>query len=265
MRKISVTIINNNIHVIPIQPEPWDSEEGVCIDFFLKQENVPAKELIPIIRKFSGELKWISWKANKTFIDFTLLKQEFPELFHGCNWMVGNNEVQPEFDNEIETSIPIVSFCKYKEEFELESPKKIFLSHKGSNKDYVKNYYEVLKEVGFEPWLDDEDMPAGSKLSRSILKGFQESCACVFFITPEFKDESYLADEIDYAIMQNRKRGDKFRIITLQFEDEDGKKGSIPDMLEIFVWKTPKNEFQALKQIFRALPIKAGIIEWKKS
>ena len=70
---------------------------------------------------------------------------------------------------------------------------RIFLSHKSVDKSLVYRYHKALSRIGFSPWLDKEDMPVGSNLERDILKGFEESCAAVFFITENFKDESYLA------------------------------------------------------------------------
>ena len=37
--------------------------------------------------------------------------------------------------------------------------RKIFLSHKGSDKDTVIDFRETLEELGYEPWLDDDAMP----------------------------------------------------------------------------------------------------------
>ncbi len=46
--------------------------------------------------------------------------------------------------------------------------------------------------MGLAPWLDEDDMVAGSSLHREILKGFKESCAVIFFISANFKDEKFL-------------------------------------------------------------------------
>jgi TIR domain len=71
------------------------------------------------------------------------------------------------------------------------APMKIFLSHKGFDKPLVREFKSTLALLGFDPWLDEDAMPAGTNLERGILKGFTDSCAVVFFVTPEFKDESF--------------------------------------------------------------------------
>ena len=79
---------------------------------------------------------------------------------------------------------------------------KIFLSHKSIDKPVVYRYDHALRTLGFDPWLDETAMTAGAHLEREVLRGFEESCAAVFFITASYKDEKYLAAEVDYAIMQ---------------------------------------------------------------
>lgn len=134
---------------------------------------------------------------------------------------------------------------------------KIFLSHKGVDKEIVRNFKNTLELIGFEPWLDEDAMHAGVELERGIKQGFNESCAAIFFVTPNFVDENHLGTEVNYAISEKRKKKNQFSIITLVFE-EDGNKGSVPELLEPYVWKEPKNELEALREIVKALPLQLG-------
>jgi len=118
-----------------------------------------------------------------------------------------------------------------------------------------------LKEVGYNPWLDEPAMTAGSNLERELLKGFQESCAAVFFITDDFKDEKYLAAEIDYAVMQKRQKEKKFSIITLRHSDA----APVPDLLTPYIYKNINNDLEGFFEIVRALPIELGPVRWKES
>ncbi|PNE10736.1 MAG: hypothetical protein CR217_12655 [Beijerinckiaceae bacterium] len=142
------------------------------------------------------------------------------------------------------------------------APMRIFLSHKGSNKAWVRQFKTTLALLGFDPWFDEDAMPAGTNLERGILKGFTDSCAAVFFITPEFKDESFLATEVDYAIKEKREKTDRFAIITLVIGDGTVK-GKVPDLLHGYVWKEPKSDLEALQEIIRALPIHVGDVRWR--
>lgn len=142
------------------------------------------------------------------------------------------------------------------------TPMKIFLSHKGADKPLVREFKNTLELLGFDPWLDEDSMHAGAELERSLLKGFNDSCAAVFFVTPNYVDENYLASEVDYAIQEKRKKGDKFSIITLVLGEGDSK-GAVPDLLHRYVWKEPENKLQALREVLKALPVGVGDVYWK--
>ncbi len=137
---------------------------------------------------------------------------------------------------------------------------RIFLSHKSIDKPIVERYYHALKALGFEPWLDEPDMPAGTNLEIGIFDGFEKSCAAVFFITENFKDEKYLASEVDYAIMQKRKKEKKFAIITLRYPNAL----PVPGLLTPYIFKDIENDLDGFYQLIRALPIELGQTRWKK-
>jgi hypothetical protein len=134
---------------------------------------------------------------------------------------------------------------------------RIFLSHKGVDKNMVRRFERLLKELGFNPWLDDDAMPAGAQPDRAIQQGFKDSCAAVFFVTPDFRDETWLATEIEYARAEKREKGNRFAIITLCLS-KDGRQGQVPDLLKHYIYKSPEHELEAMFEIIRALPIKLG-------
>lgn len=136
---------------------------------------------------------------------------------------------------------------------------RIFLSHKTADKPLVRRYYHALKELGFKPWLDEADMKAGTGRERGLLAGFEESCAAVFFVTRNFKDESFLATEVEYAISQKRKKGQKFALVTLVFDDI-----SVPALLETYIWKPVQNDLEGFTELVRALPLEPGPARWKE-
>lgn len=141
-------------------------------------------------------------------------------------------------------------------------PRKIFLSHKGSDKDTVRKYHQVLKLLGFDPWLDEEEMPAGTNLNRGILKGMEESCAAVFFITPRYQDDRYIGAEIDKAYELKMERGDQFALVALVIPDGNGHTGKVPELLKKFVYAKVGSEFEGLHAIIRAIPIRLGTPVW---
>ena len=141
--------------------------------------------------------------------------------------------------------------------------KKVFLSHKGIDKATVVDFKETLELLGYEPWLDEEAMPAGTVLERGLMQGMKDSCGVVFFITPAFEDEGYLQTEINYSLDEKRKRRDKFAIITLLLSQGSSGSTQVPDPLEPFLWKAPKTSLEALREIIRALPVVPGKADWR--
>lgn len=140
-----------------------------------------------------------------------------------------------------------------------EGETKIFLSHKSVDKDIVRPFYEVLAELGLDPWLDEKDMKAGDTLHREIADGFDRSCAVVFFVTPNFKDERWLRREVDHAVHRKVERQDRFAIITLAFDGAE-----VPRPLQENVWVPVKSHASAVREILRALPIQVGPSRWRK-
>jgi len=151
----------------------------------------------------------------------------------------------------------------YEEALEMEKPKEIFLSHKSADKFLVREVGRTLAAIGFAPWLDEDKMKAGANLERSLREGFSTSCAAVFFVTPNFSDEGYLATEIDYALAEKREKGDRFAIITLLLRGEGGLVGTVPKMIKQYVWKAVE-PVEVVRTIVEALPIKMERVVWRQ-
>jgi hypothetical protein len=165
---------------------------------------------------------------------------------------------------EHEEAEPHCQFVITPEIIEDQMPRKVFLSHKGgADKPMVRRHKKALEVIGIDAWLDEDAMHAGVELERGILRGFKESCAAVFFITPRYRDEGYLATEINYAIAEKRAKGDRFRIVTLVLPDPDGSVGTVPDLLQPYIYKTPATELQGFTEVVQALPLAICQATWK--
>ncbi len=238
-----------------------DDAEGFLISFEMEPHATLPKALKALTKVVaSGKIEWLfedkeGWKLN--------LDRCFKQLseLRPHPWLKGTvtplieveTHQHPIFDDVRPTTT--LRIWVSEKEIQLSQPQRIFLSHKGIDKPLVRQYFSVLQTIGFDVWLDEDAMVAGVSLERALLSGMRSSCAAVFFLTPNYVDENYLATEIDYAMAQKRQRGDQFSIITLLLAEESGRLPQIPDLLKQFVWKQPKNPLQALEEILRALPI----------
>jgi hypothetical protein len=207
-------------------------------------------------RVAEGTIDWLRHEKKNWWLDVDRLKGTFPNLkLHG-NWR-GQIPCEPEVEDENGGTVaPIITqvvFSILPDEVPQMQGRKIFLSHKGEDKKLVRRFQRALEVIGYEVWLDEKNLKAGDQLERGILKGFEESCAAVFFITENFKDERYLKAEINYAIAQVRTREEHFKIITLAFK-KGRSRVEIPSLLKSYVWKSPATELDAFVEIVKALP-----------
>jgi uncharacterized protein YqjF (DUF2071 family) len=100
---------------------------------------------------------------------------------------------------------------------------------------------------------------AGDILHRALAVGMATSCAAVFFVTEEFKDERWIGREVDLAIHRQVEKSGKFQIITLAFGAAE-----VPEALQTFVYARVDNDADGLRSIFRALPIELGPPRWRQ-
>lgn len=242
------------------------SRDEVVISFAFLPRLTKRESLAKLDRRLAeGLLPWLKRENKKWIIDFEILKKTLPPL-KGEKKLIGQVPVEPEVEavNDgkqigIKTT---VNFVITQQEITLLQSRKIFLSHKSKDKKLVRRFQRALEAIGYDVWLDEKNLKAGDHLERGILKGFKESCAAVFFITENFKDEKYLKTEIDYAMAQTREKEEYFRIITLAFQSGT-EKIEIPELLKGFVWKSPRTELDALTEIIQALPIAPKQFEFR--
>ncbi len=250
-------------------PFEYRDVDGVFLNFPFSSR-VPRRRALEIVAEGlkKNNITWLRRVRHEWHLNLDELRQ-FVDPWHDTDWITGTILVEPDvetdrrkiFDKERDETA--VKFIVTREEIELAANKRIFLSHKGVDKPRVRRIYEALTLLGFEPWLDEADMNAGAELERALLCGMKESCAAVFFVTPDYVDDSFLATEVDYAIAQKREKNEDFSIITLVLQKEKVK-GTVPDLLHRYVWKEPEHELHILTEILKALPICVGEVRWRK-
>lgn len=263
-----VIALNGSIQWQLLGSVPEEECDGIRI-------NMPLSDRI----EKRGALQFVEQRLQRNGINFLRrrgllwrfdlddLRNAVPGFLDGLDWATGTAVIEPEVEF-VPAGIgsgdsTYVRFNVYKEEYVLERQNKIFLSHKGADKPLVRHFFGVLKTIGFDPWLDEDAMTAGVELERGILQGFKESCAAVFFITPNYKDENFLRTEVNYAIAEKRAKDQRFAIITVVLADREGRKGEVPELLKQYVWKEPATELEAMNEILRALPIEPSEPRWR--
>ena len=132
---------------------------------------------------------------------------------------------------------------------DLKRIKGVFLSHSSKDEEMVVRYYRILKEMGFQPWLDQMAISAGMDPARAIQRALNACDGCVFFITKNFRDEGWISSEVDFAVRRRIEVGDRFVLISIRFDE----RVTVPDMLNSYAYKTVDNDLDALYEILRSL------------
>ena len=127
-----------------------------------------------------GSVEFLQRRGGRWFLNLDILGSLVPELVAGLVWATGSAEVEttiefPQSSFGASENKTVVLFTTYKDDLIMNRSHKIFLSHKGADKPLVRRYSSTLKALGFNPWLDEDAMVAGTELDRGILKGFKDS------------------------------------------------------------------------------------------
>lgn len=67
----------------------------------------------------------------------------------------------------------------------LTSPKRLFISHARTDRDWVLAFAAFLKAEGVQVWLDELQVPAGKRPEEAIEQGLRGSDVVAFVITSE--------------------------------------------------------------------------------
>jgi hypothetical protein len=246
---------------------PNNDGKGITINFPLYGQytaNKAKKTIMGVLEK--NNITWLCFNKPYWLFSCSKFKEQFPE-YKEENWLKGDLALEAEYDpyhdDPSGTKRTGFAFVITPEIIKEQLPKRIFLSHKTVDKFMARRYKKALEAIGLLPWLDEDDMPAGTNPDRGILNGFKNSCAAVFFITPDFKDERFLEQEINYAIQEKREKADQFSIITLVLQNASGERGKVPELLKSYIFKSPNDALEGFCEIIKALPLKIGLPTWK--
>ncbi|MEM1369089.1 MAG: TIR domain-containing protein [Cyanobacteria bacterium P01_H01_bin.15] len=134
----------------------------------------------------------------------------------------------------------------------------IFLAHASEDKETVRALYWRLKDSGYKPWLDEEDILPGQQCQQEIPKAIRNSgifLAC-YSKHAVFK-ETYIQKELRYALMElaNKPPGTIY-FVPLRLEDCGIPALEIPDLglkLTDFQWLDfwKENSFEKLEKTFQ--------------
>ena len=238
-------------------------EIGITINFPF-HGHVPKKKATKLLIQTlqQNKINWLQFERPHWKFCSVKFKSQFSEDYKE-EWLDGKLIIDMEHDivSKNGQEMTYLKFVITKEEVMNQWPNKIFLSHNSTDKGLVRKYKKALEMFGYSTWLDD-DMHAGAEPTNNISDGFQRSCAAVFFITPNFKETSFITMEIDCALKEKSCKNEKFSIISLLLGNAKDT-FTILTKLDDFVYKQPKSDLEGFCNIIEALPMQNPNPIWK--
>ncbi|HEY9597171.1 MAG TPA: TIR domain-containing protein [Cyanophyceae cyanobacterium] len=138
-------------------------------------------------------------------------------------------------------------------------PNETFISYSRRDSEFVSKLVDGLKTAGIDPWIDMEDLKPGVKWNKEILISVQTCHNFVFVISPDAIASPYCTDELNHALMHNK------RLIPLMFLDEvEGIPESLAERNWIFFKKkgepiTPKSFSEGMARLIEAIESPSGV------
>ena len=110
---------------------------------------------------------------------------------------------------------------------------RVFLCHASGDKALVRNLYKSLKQDGFEPWLDEEDLVPGQDWEAEIRKAVRSSGVVLVCLSSRaVNKEGFVQKEIKFALdCADEKPPDTIFLIPVKLEE-----CPVPDRLSRWHW-----------------------------
>jgi len=75
-----------------------------------------------------------------------------------------------------------------------------FISYSRDNSDFVVRFARDLRAAGFDIWLDQLDIPKGSRWDDEVERALESSSTFIIVLSPESIESQNVKDEIGYAL-----------------------------------------------------------------
>jgi hypothetical protein len=115
------------------------------------------------------------------------------------------------------------------------SARRIFISHASEDKRQARAVAAVLRRQGWQPWIDESDIPGGSPWAASIQQALKASSVVVLLVTANSVSKEWVLDEIVAA------RNLRVPIIPAFLEDV-----RLPDELRFMLQRTQSVDISGL-------------------
>jgi tetratricopeptide (TPR) repeat protein len=107
----------------------------------------------------------------------------------------------------------------------------VFLSYRSVNRTWVINLYDVLREQGYEVFLDQYNLLAGSSLNRVLGEALEASQSGVLVWSDATRDSDWVKDEYNLMMDMARATGQQFKFVPIKLDESELPQGFIKEYL----------------------------------
>lgn len=137
--------------------------------------------------------------------------------------------------------------------------KRIFLLYAREDLDAVRRLAEALKERGFNPWLDVDELVPGAVWQKSVLNALEESAAALVFVSRNLtkaEKSGFVQEELKTAMnVLHEPESNVSPVIPVRLDDTD-----VPERLSHIRWVDLQDD-GSLEQLERGLRRVLGVQE----
>lgn len=111
--------------------------------------------------------------------------------------------------------------------------RRVFLIYAREDVDFARDLARVLRENGFTPWLDVDEITAGQVWQKAVIRALEESAVALVLISPHLDKAGFVQEELKIALdtLQGSEK-DISPIIPVRLED----KTEVPERLAQVQW-----------------------------
>ncbi|HEY1935527.1 MAG TPA: toll/interleukin-1 receptor domain-containing protein [Acetobacteraceae bacterium] len=119
-----------------------------------------------------------------------------------------------------------------------EHARRIFFIYAREDAAKARQLADWLRDAGFEPWLDVEQILPGQMWRRATSEALEGSAAALVLISKDFAQKEYARLELKHAleVLQSRKE-DSSPILPVRLDDSE-----VPDLLKDIQWVDLRTE-----------------------
>lgn len=117
--------------------------------------------------------------------------------------------------------------------------RRIFIIYGNRDRDKAFEIVKHLRELGYNPWFDVDEIAPGQKWAQAVMKGIEESSVALLLVSENLKaGDGFVAKEIEAAMSAMRSRDETFSpVIPIRLDDTP-----VPEQVRDIHWVDIRNK-----------------------